>query len=148
MSMLLVLDTNVYVSGIRGNENAPAQIITAWKRKEIQIAFNPQMITEIQRVLTYPRVQALLGSEGAGVEQEIADLARTAYLTEGKIEVDIITDDPSDNIILACAKEANADLIVSGDKKHILPLQQFEQIPIVTPVECMEIISKLQRQAA
>jgi predicted nucleic acid-binding protein len=33
--------------------------------------------------------------------------------------------------ILDCALAAEADHIVSGDKRHLLPLRQFRGIPIV-----------------
>jgi predicted nucleic acid-binding protein len=36
-------------------------------------------------------------------------------------------------MILECALAAEADYIVSGDKRHLLPLRQFRGIPIVSP---------------
>lgn len=38
-------------------------------------------------------------------------------------------------MILECALAAEADYIVSGDKKHVLLLRAFEGIPIVSPAE-------------
>jgi predicted nucleic acid-binding protein len=35
--------------------------------------------------------------------------------------------------VLWGALTAEADYIVSGDKKHLLPLRQFRRIPIVSP---------------
>jgi predicted nucleic acid-binding protein len=52
-----------------------------------------------------------------------------------------ILDDPDDDQVLACAMAARADLIVSGDRRHILPLGKFEGIPIVLPAEAMRIIN-------
>jgi predicted nucleic acid-binding protein len=40
----------------------------------------------------------------------------------------VLNDDP-DNRVLECAKEAKADLIVTGDK-HLLNLKTFENIGI------------------
>ena len=45
------------------------------------------------------------------------------------------TPDPYDEMILECALAAEANFIVSGDKKHLLPLQQFQGIPILGPSE-------------
>ena len=36
---------------------------------------------------------------------------------------------------LSCALAAEADFIVSGDKKHLLALRQFQGIPIISPAE-------------
>ncbi len=48
------------------------------------------------------------------------------------------TPDPGDEMILECAAAAAADFIVSGDKKHLLALRQFQGIPIVSPAELFE----------
>ena len=49
-------------------------------------------------------------------------------------EADVIgavPDDPDDEIILACAIDGKADLIVSGDR-HLLDLDEYRGAPIVT----------------
>jgi len=53
------------------------------------------------------------------------------------------TPDPDDEMILECALAAEADLIVSGDKKHLLALRQFQGIPIVSPVEFLRRLAAL-----
>ena len=42
--------------------------------------------------------------------------------------------DQTDNRILECALEAVADVLVTGNLKHIRPLAFFEGIDILTPV--------------
>jgi predicted nucleic acid-binding protein len=37
--------------------------------------------------------------------------------------------------VLECALAAKADYIVSGDRRHLLPLKAFRGIPIVSPAE-------------
>ena len=49
-----------------------------------------------------------------------------------------LSPDPGDNPILAAAIAGAADLIVSGDKKHMLALGEIEGIPIVTAREALE----------
>ena len=43
------------------------------------------------------------------------------------------TPDPGDEMVLECALAAEADYIVSGDKRHLLPLRAFRDIPIISP---------------
>ena len=43
----------------------------------------------------------------------------------------------NDNPILAAAVAGKADLIVSGDKRHILALGKVEGIPVVTAREAL-----------
>jgi uncharacterized protein len=50
--------------------------------------------------------------------------------------------DPDDDAVLACAKAAQVDLIVSGDE-DLLVLQQFEGIAVVTAAQALDKL-KLQ----
>jgi predicted nucleic acid-binding protein len=43
--------------------------------------------------------------------------------------------DPQDEMVLECALAAEVDVIVSGDKKHLLSLRRFRGIPILSPSE-------------
>ena len=54
---------------------------------------------------------------------------------------DRITDDPSDNIFLACAMEAKADYIVSRDP-HLRNLNHFHSIKIIDVKAFVERVRK------
>ena len=43
--------------------------------------------------------------------------------------------DPFDEMVLECAIAASAGFIVSGDKKHLLRLGAFRDIPILPPAD-------------
>jgi predicted nucleic acid-binding protein len=49
-----------------------------------------------------------------------------------RISVDLIRDDPDDNIILECALAAGVKYIITGDP-HLLKLVSFEKIKIISP---------------
>lgn len=51
-----------------------------------------------------------------------------------------------DDHVLACALAADADLIVSGDKRHLLPLGNYLDIPIVTAAEAVIRIEAEKKQ--
>jgi predicted nucleic acid-binding protein len=38
-------------------------------------------------------------------------------------------------MVLECALAGEVDFIVSGDKKRLLPLKKYRDIPIVSPAE-------------
>ena len=54
-----------------------------------------------------------------------------------------MTRDPKDDAVVACAKEGEADYIVSGDQ-DLLALSEHEGIQVVTPRRFMEILEKKQ----
>ena len=51
--------------------------------------------------------------------------------------------DPMDNQILAAAIAGGVDLIVSGDKRHMLALLDVDGIPIVTARKALELLSRV-----
>jgi predicted nucleic acid-binding protein len=61
-----------------------------------------------------------------------------AEITKGELVLDVIKDDLTDNIILACAVEGGADFIISGDS-HLLGLESFKEIEIVAPATFLEL---------
>lgn len=44
-----------------------------------------------------------------------------------------VTGDASDDAILACAVESAADVLVTGDRKHLLPLGEHGGVRLLTP---------------
>ena len=52
------------------------------------------------------------------------------------------TVDPGDEMVLECALAAEADLLVSGDKKHLLSLREFEGIKIIS---CDGLMARIGR---
>ena len=62
-------------------------------------------------------------------------------LIDVKVRVKAIEEDPSDALILACAKQAGANFLVSGDR-HLLQLEHYEKIRILTASRFLEEQSK------
>lgn len=54
--------------------------------------------------------------------------------------IDIITDDPEDNMVLECVVEGKADYIISGDR-HLLSLKEYKRIRIMTTKEFIERVN-------
>lgn len=48
-------------------------------------------------------------------------------------EIERVTGDPDDDLVLACAVGAQADLLVSGDRQHLVPLGEHRGVQILTP---------------
>jgi predicted nucleic acid-binding protein len=69
-----------------------------------------------------------------GALTESAELVFTVERAAGA------TADADDEMILECGLAAEADSIISGNKKHLLPLRQFRGMPIVSPAEFLRKI--------
>jgi predicted nucleic acid-binding protein len=93
------------------------------------VSFEP-VVAELKRVLTeklgfdsqrWKEVEALLG------ELAVESVTTPAEAPEA------VTGDPDDDLILACAILAGVDVLVSGDRKHLLPVEERGGVRILTP---------------
>lgn len=140
--MRVVLDTNVILSGIIVPHNPPAQLLTLAQEGRFKIILSPKIIREIQRVLGYPRLAKFMAKHRLSLneaDEVLQKIIKLALLTPGNLEVQALQVDPSDNNILACAVEGEADFIISGDH-HLTDLQSFQGIRIMDPATLLSMI--------
>lgn len=136
-----VLDTNIVVSGTISSSGAPYDVLEAWRHRRFVLTTSPPILKEIRRVFEYPRIKNSYDLDAKTVKAIIARLSKYAAVTPGELTVNLVHDDPGDNMFLACAKEAEADFIVTGDA-HLLDIKSFEGIPIVSPRYFLKIIEE------
>jgi putative PIN family toxin of toxin-antitoxin system len=128
----VVLDTNVFVSSLLVKAGLPAQILDAWRERRYLLIVSPAIIAEIRATLSYPRIRRKYAITDEDVEQLVTLLERDALLVLGDADTaGAIPEDPADEMVLACAVDAQADVIVSGDR-HLLDLGSYRSIPILT----------------
>jgi putative PIN family toxin of toxin-antitoxin system len=128
----VVLDTNVFVSSLLVKAGLPARILNAWRERQYVLVTSPALMAEIRATMDYPRIRRKYALSDEDVEQLVTLLRQDALLVPGQADVaGIIPHDPADEMALACAIDAQADLIVSGDR-HLLDLGAYRGIPILT----------------
>jgi putative PIN family toxin of toxin-antitoxin system len=125
-----VVDTDLFVSGIFAENSLPAKLQDLWVKREFELAISIEILKEISRVLQYPKIIKSFRPKEKTIRRFFRLVFRKAVFTKGLYAVEKIADDPDDNMFLACAVEAKADSIVSGDK-HLLDLKIFQGIKIV-----------------
>ena len=87
---------------------------------------------EFETVLHYEKFVSLFEKANTTImEIREAIQSKSIILDDPKIIPSLVSD-IADNYILAVAKQANAELIVTGDKL-LLSLKHFEKTPIITP---------------
>lgn len=125
--MRIVLDTNVFISGIFFT-GPPYQILKAWRDGRVQLLVSPSILDEYQRI-------------GAELALQFRDVDLKAFLDLLTVQAEIvlaptlapvIRDDPSDDKFLEAAVAGKAPYIISGDK-HLLKLSVFQGIQVLKP---------------
>jgi putative PIN family toxin of toxin-antitoxin system len=134
----VVLDTNQFVSSVLVRQGLPAQVLDAWRRREFLLITSPLIIAEIRSTLGYPRIRRKYPLTDDDVDRLVTLLEQDALVVPGETDATgAVPADPTDEMVLACAVESQADLIVSGDR-HLMDLGEYQGIPIVTAREFLE----------
>lgn len=130
---LAVIDTNAIVSNLLSPAGVPGQMMSRWKAGLFEIALSEAILEEIREVLIRPKIVRLSKLSADELEEFLQLLQTSAvFVKEPLMILRVVREDPDDDVILATALAANADVIVTGDS-HLLALERYEGIPIVTP---------------
>ena len=106
--MRVVLDTNIYISGLIFPGTNPDKILKyGWQRK-IKIYCSPFILKEIKRILTvkfdYPEIVA---------DKFIDEILKFVEIIKPKIKLSIIKEKEDDNRILEAAVDAKVDFLLN-----------------------------------
>jgi putative PIN family toxin of toxin-antitoxin system len=132
-----VLDVGVIVSGVLAAGGPPGQILNRWRGGEFDLVASPSLLAELQRVLAYDRIRSRISPEEA--QELAAELRHHAIVVDDPREIEPgLTRDPGDDYLVALARSAGADVLVSGDP-HITGVAGLEP-PVLTPRQLLELL--------
>jgi uncharacterized protein len=137
----VVLDANIYVSALLKPDSNPARIIGLIHEGVLTLLISKPIMVELQRVLSYPKVQRIHGRSASGIRQFLRRLQKIALMTLAALLIGAVPNDPTDDKYLVCAVEGRADYIVSGDR-HLLELTSFAGIPVVDPARFLMLVAE------
>jgi len=128
----VVIDTNVFISALVSGGNA-LEIIRLFLKGDIEVYLSPFIITEVTSILR----EKFLWEE-AKIEKLLQLIRSKAKEVYPQVKVSIIKSKDDDNHILECALASKVDYLISGDKRHILPLKEFKGIRILSVSEFLD----------
>ncbi len=116
--MRVVLDTNVIVSGLNfpGNERLVLELAL---RGRFELCLSPFILEEVAGVLGRK-----FGWDEELTSQALRALGDAATVIEPRRLPEVIGSGHPDNRVLECVVEASADYLVTGDRRHLLPLRE------------------------
>ena len=143
MPVRAVPDTDALISGLVTEQGPPRQILDAWLEGRCTLVTSLYLVEELTHVLSYPRIAERLRLDEEEVEAILAALLSQTGVTSGQLHLPGVTRDPKDDAVVACAREGEADYIVSGDQ-DLLVLGEYEGIQVITPRQFVEILASLE----
>ena len=134
--MRVVLDNNILVSTLiwRG---LPRRVLDEGLELGWQFYTSPELFDELESVLNYPHLAKAVVKKQQTPTAILNLLRDVLRVVPAPALTRRVCRDPADDAVLACAKAASADLIISGDQ-DLLVLQAFEGIQIVTAAQALE----------
>jgi len=139
--MRVVLDTNIFVSGLFFG-GMPRKILDLIGKKLITPCFTIKTFTELERLLSHNKFAKQRNLLSFSIIDFLSKLKSYSLIFPQPSQIPIvIKEDLADNYFLACAILSQASLIVSGNA-HLQKLKEFRGIPIVSPKEFLKIFKK------
>lgn len=134
--MRAVLDSNIFVSGLNfpGNEQL---VLNAARSGRFELVVSPFILREVDGVLARK-----FKWSGDRRLQAMGLIARIAVVVNPPSLVDAFADDHPDNRVLDCAASGEADYLVTGDQRHLLPLGSFRGVRIVRAPNFLNVLDR------
>ncbi|MFN8161486.1 MAG: PIN domain-containing protein [Solirubrobacterales bacterium] len=128
LRLKVAVDTNVLVSAVIA-DGPPRRVLESISEGVADLVLPERVLVETRRVLV-ERI-GMPGGEVAELERLLAELAPEPV--RAPADPHPLSGDPADDEILASALKAGAEILVSGDKKHLLPIGEHRGMRIMRP---------------
>ena len=135
--MRVVLDTNIVISGLLWG-GPPRQLLELGRDGKVMLFSSRELLKELADVLERDKFTTLLASQ---------KISPTFLMQRYGLLTNLVTPQPiertvrdiDDDVVIATAVTAQANLIVSGDK-DLLVLHPYREISILNAADSMEYI--------
>jgi putative PIN family toxin of toxin-antitoxin system len=119
----VVFDTNVYISAFISPDSKAENAYLLAARGRIELYTSVSILTELAK-----KLREKFQWDDREITYVIKHISKVAKVIKPDMTITLLHD-KTDNKILECARAANADLIVTGDK-HLLSLKELSGIGI------------------
>jgi len=133
--MKVVLDTNVFISGIFWEGNFCAKIIDLWREEKVTLVSSIELIEELVKTLKGFKIQM----DESIIKSWRESIIKNSIMIEPTEKISVIKEDSGDNKFLETAVAGKVEYIISQDK-HLLNLKEFREIKIVKPEEFLRVL--------
>ena len=135
--MMIVLDTNVIVSGILKPFGKAASILRLVADGTIQLAYDFRLLSEYRDVLSRPKFNV----PKENVNAFLAQMEEEGFLVSVK-PLEIRLPDLDDEPFLEVALSGKVGALVTGNKRHFPISRKYGGVRILSPAEFLELLKE------
>jgi putative PIN family toxin of toxin-antitoxin system len=146
-SLRIVVDTNVFISGVIIKRGNPYALREAWHEGAFVLVLSPFQRNEIEEVLNRPKIAEIYALTLDERARLLHRLDSDAELVEPQTTIPVSLRDSKDVLILGTALAGNADYLVTGDKDllAIASDPSLGEVKIVTVADFLPILGEHER---
>ncbi len=111
----VVLDTNLFVSGLISPAGTPHQLLRLWEQEQITLLTSAELISEVARVLQRPAIRQKYHLTDQLISALLTSLSQATEFVTPQTSLPVHSRDPKDDKLLALALGGNADYLITGD---------------------------------
>jgi len=137
----LVADTDIVISGLLWL-GIPGQLLEAAATGALTLYTSPALVDELTVTLRAAKLAPRVRGSGLTLDELLKRYLEVAIVVAAPTIAPVLSTDPDDDHVLACALGAHADLIVSGDA-DLLNLKAYQAFQLALPLDLPE--SRLER---
>jgi putative PIN family toxin of toxin-antitoxin system len=130
----VVIDTHVFVSGLTF-KGKPREVLDLVWRGDIEACISSFILKELEETLKKD-----FGWNRDQIKHTIEKIKDKTILVHPRNKVSVIKEKDVDNRILECAVEGRVQYLISGDRKHLLPLKEYQRTKILSPAEFLRVL--------
>jgi putative PIN family toxin of toxin-antitoxin system len=130
----------VLISALLSPRGAPARLYLLWLSGDFELAVCPHLLEELEAVLRRPKFRDVVTLEEA--EEFVEVVGRGAMTFDDPLITEGISRDPTDDYLVALARAAGADYLVSGDK-DLTSLAKTSP-PVLSPAAFLRLLREPQ----
>jgi putative PIN family toxin of toxin-antitoxin system len=136
-ALVVVLDTNVWISGVFFRRGVPASILRAWRDRRFEIVVTPETLAELERKLR--EKVAEFGADPALAGEWVTYVETFARVVSTTATVGGVCRDSDDDKFLSAALGGRASYIISGDR-DLQVLGEYQDVKVLSPREFAELL--------
>ena len=140
-----VLDSSVLVSAFIAPQTELMQLLRLPLRRRYELVLSKDILTETaESLLTKESIRHYASYTDEDVHGYLAWLLSVATLVDEVPELSVVPNDPKDNMVIATAVAGKADYLVTGDRRHLLPMKEYQGIFILSPRSFLDLLESEQ----
>ena len=133
--MKLVLDTNIFISGIISPNSNAGRLIKEWEGNSFEMIMSQSLLEEIEQVLNYPKIIKIINWD----KQTIKEFIEYLHFFTTVVDISYVDYhfelDPNDNHIIKTYIAGKCDYLITGDKALLTLKDEFNVIALSKFIE-------------